>query len=151
MKLYKGIAGKVRSTIEVTGNEDNIHTTHVATLSLGKQAVRLKTQEAVHIEEGDEVSVAGVDKSGIALSHAYYNHTQGVVGATGIGRLALMLVFGVLFTMLGAGLVINGFGNGSGIFGLVGAFFFLGGGYTAWTWHRHSTMRSMVMGLYKSR
>jgi hypothetical protein len=53
--------------------------------------------------------------------------------------------------MLGAGLVINGFGNGSGIFGLVGAFFFLGGGYTAWTWHRHSTMRSMVMGLYKSR
>lgn len=100
MDILNGVVSKLKSAIEVSdgGRRSGVTFNYVAIFYLNGQPVRLKSSEAVFIDEGDNLSVAGDFRNGIFNSYAYVNNTTGVSGDIGIG---LRCLVGIIFIIGG--------------------------------------------------
>ncbi len=98
MDRLKGQAASVRNTVSISGgNESEVSTTHIAMFQIGDKQVTLKSKEPVLINEGNEVVLAGTDKSGVFNALAYKNCATGAEGNAGwFGR----MLFGLFFPIV---------------------------------------------------
>lgn len=113
MKILNGKAEKLRVGVEVSGSDDQITSTHVATMVVSGKAVRMEMPSAFVISEGDELVMAGdLGRDGIVKAYAYRNVSNGARGCVaGFGTLIVGFIFtlvgicaagAVLFALLGA-------------------------------------------------
>ncbi|MFZ6690275.1 hypothetical protein [Undibacterium sp. SXout20W] len=98
MDRLKGHAASVRNTVSISGgNESEVSTTHIAIFQIGDKQVTLKSKEPVLINEGNEVVLAGKNKSGMFNALAYKNCVTGAEGNAGwFGR----MLFGLFFPIV---------------------------------------------------
>lgn len=98
MDRLKGHAASVRNTVSISGgNETEVSTMHIAIFQVGDKQVTLKSKEPVLINEGNEVVLAGTDKSGVFNALAYKNCVTGAEGNAGwFGR----MLFGLFFPIV---------------------------------------------------
>ncbi|WP_333653447.1 hypothetical protein [Dissulfurispira sp.] len=93
METIRGVASKVRNTIDVSGG-DVTTTTHICIFQLDGRTVKVKSSEPPIINEGDNVIVAGNSSGGVFYAFAYRNLTSHTEGNEGY---FLMFLFGVIF------------------------------------------------------
>jgi hypothetical protein len=110
MERLKGIATKVRHTVDVSGGGNrqgySVTTTHICLLQIGAMAIEVRCSEPIVISEGDRVAVAGFRSGAMLQGLAYANESNGASGNEGmLGKLAA-----------GTACVLAG---GSALFGLV--------------------------------
>jgi hypothetical protein len=100
MIIKKGIATKVRSTVEISGggNDGHVTTTHISLFQIEGQQIKIKSNEPPIIDENDTVAVAGRLKSGIFSAYAYKNLTTGVSGNEGM---LTIFLFGLIMPAAG--------------------------------------------------
>ncbi len=101
MDVIKGVVSKLRNSVEISGggNDSGVTTTHVTVFQIKGQPVKVKSREAVLVDESDIVAVSGKISNGVFNAYAYINHTTGVTGNTGIG---IHYFFGLVFSLVGA-------------------------------------------------
>ncbi|MGD9169819.1 MAG: hypothetical protein PVI97_07125 [Candidatus Thiodiazotropha sp.] len=101
MEILKGIVSKLRNSVEISGggSDSIVTTTHVTIFHLDGQPVKIKSREAVLVDESDNVAVAGKVNEGVFNAYAYINNTTGVSGNIGMG---IHYFFGVVFPLAGA-------------------------------------------------
>ncbi|KAA0894224.1 hypothetical protein [Oryzomonas rubra] len=122
MEIFRGIADKVNHSVEISGtggdNDSQVTTTHVAVVRIGNRHVRIKSSEAVLVNNGDRIVVAGSGGRGLFKALAYRNVTTGATGNAGripplfLGSLSIG--FGSYFSgplsyilmLIGAGLIV---------------------------------------------
>ncbi len=101
MYTLEGVVSKLRSTIEISGGgrESSVTTTHVTVFLLDGQPVKIKSREAVLVNDSDYMTVAGKASNGVFNTYAYINNTTGVSGNIG---LAINYFFGFFYPCIGA-------------------------------------------------
>lgn len=104
MQIIQGRAEKLRVGVEISGSNDQVTSTHVATLMIAGKAVRMEMPSAFHIAEGDQLKVAGlIGRDGVFKAYAYRNVDNGARGwAAGFGA----LLSGLIFSVIGAGAAV---------------------------------------------
>ncbi len=107
LQLYRGKVKNIRHSVEVSGSQNNISTSHVAVFELEGFMVELKLPDSIVINEGDEVKVAGKIKRGLFKGLAYQNVTKQVLGK---GPAVLYMFLGVIFAIVGLCTIIFGIG-----------------------------------------
>jgi hypothetical protein len=102
MEIFRGVAEKVNHSVEISGtggnNNSQVTTTHVAVVRIGNRHVRIKSTEAVLIDNGDSIVVAG-SGGGVFKALAYRNETTGATGNA--GRIP-PLIIGIVFIIMGS-------------------------------------------------
>ncbi|EHE6926753.1 hypothetical protein [Vibrio cholerae] len=100
MDILKGVVSKLKSTIEISGGgrDSSVTTTHVTIFHLDGQPVKIKSREAVIVDNSDTMTVAGKVRNGVFNAYAYINNTTGVSGNIG---LAIHYFFGIVFPFAG--------------------------------------------------
>jgi hypothetical protein len=100
MQIIQGRAEKLRVGVEVSSANDQVKSTHVATLMITGKAVRMEMPSAFHIAEGDQLKVAGlIGRDGVLKAYAYRNVDNGARGwAASFG----MLLGGLISSVFGA-------------------------------------------------
>lgn len=96
METIRGVASKVRNTIDVSGGgkDGHVTTTHICIFQLDGRTVKAKSSEPPIINDGDNVIVAGSSSGGVFNAFAYRNITSQADGNEGY---ILMFLFGVIF------------------------------------------------------
>ncbi|MFZ6847086.1 hypothetical protein [Undibacterium sp. RuRC25W] len=102
MDRLKGHAASVRNTVSISGgNESEVSTMHIALFQVGDKQVKLKSKEPVLINEGNEVVLAGKNKSGEFNALAYKNCATGAEGNAGwFGRMLFGLFFPIVSVII---------------------------------------------------
>lgn len=97
MEIIRGRAENVRHSTEVSGGKDSITTSQVAVFEISGQAVELKLNESIVVNNGDEVVVAGESKRGLFRGLAYRNKTRRVDGK---GPVVVYWIVGIVFCVV---------------------------------------------------
>lgn len=100
MEFRKGIATKVRNTVNISGGGKNgiVSTTHITLFYIDNMPIKLASPQPSFINENDEISVSGKIKNGFFIALAHENITTGTSGDNGaIGK----MIFGSLFPIVG--------------------------------------------------
>lgn len=115
MEVIEGPVRQVRTGTEVSANNGQASTTHLATFMMGRTPVRVEATKLIMIHDGDEVAVAGEQgKDGVFRGLAYRNRATGVRGDNDHGAVALTVVYGlavVAWTVVCGGLLAAAFGH----------------------------------------
>jgi hypothetical protein len=119
MEKLQGVVEKIRFSTEISGDRNSTFTTQVAVFEIGNRPIELKLPDSIIIENGDEVIVAGETKKGLFKALAYKNLRNNVSGK---GNVAVYMILGIIFTLLGLGTIIVGVGL---IFAPLGIFMIL--------------------------
>ncbi|MBP6902501.1 MAG: hypothetical protein KBC73_20595 [Burkholderiaceae bacterium] len=115
MDVVQGPAQRLRLSTEVHGVGDNVATSHVATLLIGRQPMRMEMPQSVMVTEGDRLAVAGTPGGdGVFTVYAYRNLETGA-GGRAVGPAAL--VCGLIGGAIGVGAAIVALAGLLGLFG----------------------------------
>ncbi|MHB8623885.1 MAG: hypothetical protein ACYC9J_13910 [Sulfuricaulis sp.] len=109
MKTLRGKVSGIRHTVNVSGSQGAVTTTHLAIFDLNGKPVQLEG-DAVAINDNDEIEVAGDDRGGIFRALAYRNHTRQTTGtAAYLSNMILLAswLFGTAFLLIGLVLLIS--------------------------------------------
>lgn len=127
METICGIVNNVRSTISVDGggNHGSVTTTYITIFQINGRQIKVKTSDAIIINDGDKIFVVGKTNGSIFNAFACKNITTGEEGNLGwVGK----MVMGIIFPIAGV-LEINQFSNPFfGIFPLLLGLIFIGVG-----------------------
>ena len=94
LKTYRGIASKVRYSVDTSGTDSAITTYQVATFTLSGIPVEIRMRKSVFVEEGDNLVVSGMYRHGVLYGQAYKNITRNIVASTPIiGTLIVATIF----------------------------------------------------------
>jgi len=94
LKTYRGIASRVRYSVDTCGTDSAITTYQIASFTLSGIPVEISMRKSVFVEEGDNIVVSGMYRHGILYGQAYKNITRNIVASTPIiGTLILAIVF----------------------------------------------------------
>jgi hypothetical protein len=107
MKVLKGTAVGIRSTISVSGGgrDSGVSTTHHTFFKLGTMTVMFTSGFPALIGEGDRLAVAGRLKGRMLIAEAYINETARVSGDAGLWSYFVGMLVGLL---LGSASLLTG-------------------------------------------
>ena len=109
MQTLRGKVSGIRHTIDVSGRQGAVMTTHIAIFNLDGKPVRLEG-DATAIDDGDDIEVAGDYNGGIFHALAYRNHsrqTTGHVVSLSNTILVVSWLFGAVFFLIGGVLMVD--------------------------------------------
>lgn len=102
METIQGKAHNIHQHAKLITRDNNLESAYKVVMTLDGRPVRLDADDAVIINEGDTVIVAGNNRRGAFNAFAYRNLTNGTIG--GASRLKSLFA-AVLVTAIGAPLV----------------------------------------------
>lgn len=112
MKVIAGRATQTRFSVVVRGDGDHVSSSPVAAFLVDGCPVELCVDEKViHINDGDEVWVAGTMKRGSLHARAYVNGSNGVSGRCSTSHLyfvGIVLTLTGIFAIIGIWVIYHG-------------------------------------------
>lgn len=129
MDVLTGVVSKLRNSVEISGggNNSSVTTTYVTIFQINGKPVKIKSREAILLDENDHVEVAGKIRDGVFNAYAYINDTTGVKGNIGIGTHYFV---GLISPIAGAFVIYNFSDPFFGAFPkIIGLFFIMVGLY----------------------